>query len=58
MPRARIWRKSVEDGVYEVVGAQENYCVAELQGGNEEKVVRMRREECSLFFMVVFGYEC
>ena len=32
--------------------------VAELQGGNEEKVVRMLGEECSLPFMDIFYYEC
>ena len=31
--------------------------VAELQGENEEKVVRMRGEECSLSFMDIFSYE-
>jgi len=46
------------DGGYEAMGAQENYCVAELRGGNEEKVVRMCGGECSLPFMDIFGYEC
>ena len=31
--------------------------VAELRGENEEYVVRMRGEECSLLFMAIFGYE-
>lgn len=32
--------------------------IAELRGGNEEKVVRIRGEECSLHFMDIFDYEC
>ncbi len=48
----------MEDDGYEAVGAQEDYCVAELRGENEEKVVRMRGEECSLPFMDIFSYEC
>ena len=32
--------------------------IAELRGGNEEKVVRICREERSLPFMDIFGYEC
>jgi len=32
--------------------------VAELRQENEEKVVRMHGEECSLPFMDIFGYEC
>ena len=32
--------------------------VAELRGENEENVVRIRGEECSLPFMDIFSYEC
>jgi len=45
MPRAKAWRKSMKDGGYEAMGAHEDYCVAELRGEAEEKVMRMCGEE-------------
>jgi len=48
----------MEDGGHEAMVVQEDCCVAELWGENEEKVVRMHKEECSLPFMDIFGYEC
>ena len=47
----------MEDDGYKAVGAQEDCCVAELRGENEEKVVTMHEGECSLPFMDIFGYE-
>ena len=35
-----------------------NTVVVELREENEENVVRMCEEECSLLSMAIFGYEC
>lgn len=37
---------------------QKKIVVVELQGENEERVVRMYGEECSIPLMDIFGYEC